>query len=145
MERHNTLAPRKFVPPVDFTTSQAAAVAAATPAPAAAADGSKTRQPINPHVRPDQDWVNVVYEEAPIEESFEKTVDAIILAGNDYSVLTRLQSGTIRQDRRQVSPAELEQMERDKLRRQNNYYESIGSSQSGSEIGPTSPSTQTKG
>jgi hypothetical protein len=122
---------------VSLGVSQAEAIVAATvPAPA-----TKTRKQIEPHVSPDQDWCRVVYEEPEIDETFQATVDSIVLAGNDYTVLTRLQSGTIRTDRRSASPDELESMENAKRQRQQNRYDTMGSSQTSDQTPPTSPST----
>ena len=127
--------PKKFTDPFPSI----AQAAAATPAPA------KTRQPINPHVSPDQDWCNVVYEEPPIDDTFQATVDAIVLTGDAFSVVSKLQSGTLRTDRRQVSPYETALMNRDKYRRETNRYSAMGSSQTGEETCPTSPLTPQEG
>jgi hypothetical protein len=144
------LPPKKYIPPtfpvafskpptvaIDLGISQAAATAAPAPAPAPG------RKQIDPHTNPGHDWYKIAYDEpeALIDEDFEATVDSIVLAGNDYCVLTRLQSGRIRTDRRSASPEEIELLARDTRRRQTNRYSEMGSSQTGDETPPTSPST----
>jgi hypothetical protein len=163
MERHSTtVAHKPYTPPtfpvsfsqppaVNLTTSQSAAIAAAAPAAAVPQDAPATlpRKQIEPRTNPEHDWYQIAYDEpeARIDKDFAATVDSIVLAGNDYAVLTRLQNGTLRTDRREATPTEIEQMERDKRRRQANHYEEIGSSQPATDVPPTSPSTptQTKG
>ena len=139
------MAHKPFVDPFPLSTAQAAADAKATaatvPAPA-----TTTRKPIDPHTDPQHDWYTISYDEPEaIDGDFEATVDAIVLAGNDYAVLTRLQSGTLRTDRRSASPEEIEEMARDTRRRQQNRYDLMGSSQTGDETGPTSPFTKQEG
>ena len=134
---------KKFVDPFPLSTSQAAATPP-PPTPAAPAH-TVTRQPIDPHTNPAHDWYNVVYEEPIVDEAFAATVDAVVLTGDAYSVVSKLQSGTLRTDRREVSPYETALMNRDKYRREQNRYDIMGSSQTGDEAGPTSPLTKQEG
>lgn len=133
------MAPRKYIPPADLGSSQATAEAAAPAQPTLAPPS--TRPQIDPHTHPQHDWYQISYNEpeAIDDEDFAKTVDSIVLYGDQYSVKTRLQSGTIRTDQREISPYETALMDRDKRRRQQNRYDEIGSSQPATDTPPTSP------
>jgi len=153
------LPPKPFTPPklpvsyskpspVDFTTSQAAAMAASAPAPAPVVLPSAKTLPSGDVVHEKyDDHYTICYDEpgAIPETDFQATVDSIVLSGDAHSVLTRLQSGTLRTDRREVTPFETALMNRNRYRREQNHYDAIGSSQSGNEVGPTSPFTKQEG
>jgi hypothetical protein len=107
--------------PLSLGETQAAAQSKAPAQPTLA----PARRKIDPHAHPEQTWCHIVYEEEPA--AFSATVDSIVLRGDAFAVATRLNSGTIRTDRRAVTPVETEEMARDKRRReQNNYDEKAG-------------------
>jgi hypothetical protein len=134
--------PKPFVDPFPLSTAQTAANAAAPAQPILPAPA---RQPIEPRTNPAHDWYAINYDEPEALTDLDASVDDIVLSGDAFTVKTRLHSGTIRTDRREASPEEIELMARDTRRRAANRYDLLGSSQPDTDIQPTSPFTKQEG